>query len=372
MEGTIPEFQMASDSDQHEIKIDLLDPTYQIFDDPYANLIPVNQIYNEQYSNSTMTNQVSMDQYLNPISTNPVSEDQYSISTNQTTEDQFLNSISTNHITDDQFLNSISTNQISDYHLDNSTRNFHISMDSQITLDHPNAQSQLISDQQKMLDDLLNLFPTPSQDINPFTLHSNESNLVDVFLTLDTPSIENSTRNLCETLTNTCDLQSLINYLDIHKNDKILDSPSIDIMPTKSTRKRKLTNNSASGSDQDQHMDHSYSILVEKKTKFEVNKLGDDEEEEDDDDSVSCSSMLSSSFGPHVKRGTVKYFERRKKNNVASKRSRETRKSKFMQMEEQADILEKQNEELRKKIAMLEKATIQMKDVLVAKLKVAK
>ena len=67
-----------------------------------------------------------------------------------------------------------------------------------------------------------------------------------------------------------------------------------------------------------------------------------------------------------------KYVERRKKNNVASKRSRETRKQKFTEMELQAQQLEKRNEELRAKIEMLEKMAKEMKATLVQKLALGK
>jgi hypothetical protein len=65
-------------------------------------------------------------------------------------------------------------------------------------------------------------------------------------------------------------------------------------------------------------------------------------------------------------------MERRKKNNVASKRSREIRKNKYVEMDEQAVELEKANEELRKKIEQLERLTLAMKDALVAKLSTSK
>lgn len=67
-----------------------------------------------------------------------------------------------------------------------------------------------------------------------------------------------------------------------------------------------------------------------------------------------------------------KYKERRVKNNIASKRSRETRKQKFVQMEDQTLELERSNAELRVKIEQLEKLTKQMKDTLVQRLVGAK
>jgi hypothetical protein len=66
-----------------------------------------------------------------------------------------------------------------------------------------------------------------------------------------------------------------------------------------------------------------------------------------------------------------KYLERRKKNNIASKRSRETRKNKFVEMDEQSTLLEHANERLRARIKELESLTRRMKDALVAKLSTA-
>jgi len=63
-----------------------------------------------------------------------------------------------------------------------------------------------------------------------------------------------------------------------------------------------------------------------------------------------------------------KYTERRRKNNVASRRSRETRKQKFVAMEEQAAQLTISNRELRKKVEELEKMTKKMKEILVQRL----
>lgn len=65
-----------------------------------------------------------------------------------------------------------------------------------------------------------------------------------------------------------------------------------------------------------------------------------------------------------------KYLERRMKNNIASRRSRETRKQKHSEMELKAIELEKRNEELRVKVSELERLTKEMKDILVQKLAV--
>ncbi len=63
-----------------------------------------------------------------------------------------------------------------------------------------------------------------------------------------------------------------------------------------------------------------------------------------------------------------KYYQRRHKNNIASKRSRETRKQKFATMEQQAVDLAKKNEALKVKVAELEELTKLMKESLIQKL----
>lgn len=73
-----------------------------------------------------------------------------------------------------------------------------------------------------------------------------------------------------------------------------------------------------------------------------------------------------------IDKKSTKYLERRRKNNIASKRSREMRKNKFLTMDEQAAELEKANDELRQKIEQLESLTKKMKEALVAKLSSAK
>lgn len=60
--------------------------------------------------------------------------------------------------------------------------------------------------------------------------------------------------------------------------------------------------------------------------------------------------------------------QRRIKNNIASRRSRETRKMKFSEMEEEAAELERRNKELSQKVIELETLAKQMKAVLVQRL----
>ena len=63
-----------------------------------------------------------------------------------------------------------------------------------------------------------------------------------------------------------------------------------------------------------------------------------------------------------------KQRNRREKNNVASKRSREIRKQKFVSMESEAERLIVDNARLEKRVVELEKLAKQMKEILVAKM----
>jgi len=66
--------------------------------------------------------------------------------------------------------------------------------------------------------------------------------------------------------------------------------------------------------------------------------------------------------------GNKKYRERRDKNNVASRRSRQIRKQKFKEMDKEADILTSANEKLRQKIEELEGLAKIMKAELIKKM----
>jgi len=82
-----------------------------------------------------------------------------------------------------------------------------------------------------------------------------------------------------------------------------------------------------------------------------------------------CTDTESEAAIPSSSGTTVdKHRNRRIKNNIASKRSRETRKQKFADMEKTASELEKANAELRQKVDLLEQLTKQMKETLVKKL----
>lgn len=103
--------------------------------------------------------------------------------------------------------------------------------------------------------------------------------------------------------------------------------------------------------------DHSYSTIVKSSVKRKQSETMMNYDE--------CSNDAADDTVV-VKRS--KYLERRKKNNIASKRSRETRKNKFVEMDEQSLQLEQANEALRARIEELEGLTKRMKEALVAKL----
>jgi len=112
--------------------------------------------------------------------------------------------------------------------------------------------------------------------------------------------------------------------------------------------------------------DHSYStsMLPTTTTKRRFSELTNFEDDEDDE-----GAELPVVPVEVMKR--KKYLERRKKNNIASKRSREIRKNKFQEMDGETAQLEEANEELKKRIELLESLTKRMKDALVAKLSAA-
>ena len=104
--------------------------------------------------------------------------------------------------------------------------------------------------------------------------------------------------------------------------------------------------------------DHNYHVLVDQRQRLNSEALTDDQSTDD----------IGTMPGDTKRQ---KYLERRKKNNLASKRSRETRKNMFADMETQAEQLEKSNDDLRRRIVELERLTQQMKAVLVERLSAA-
>jgi hypothetical protein len=109
--------------------------------------------------------------------------------------------------------------------------------------------------------------------------------------------------------------------------------------------------------------DHSYSMVGMTATKRKFSETVP---------TVTSSSVLGDISALTENRCDIikrtKYLERRRKNNIASRRSREIRKNKFEEMDREAEILEMANEALRQKIELLESLTIRMKDALISKL----
>lgn len=85
-------------------------------------------------------------------------------------------------------------------------------------------------------------------------------------------------------------------------------------------------------------------------------------------ESVTEAEPSTSTASKMMRSPAQKYRERREKNNIASKRSRETRKMKFKDMELEAVRLVEENENLKVKIVELEKMAKEMKTVLIQKL----
>jgi len=85
-------------------------------------------------------------------------------------------------------------------------------------------------------------------------------------------------------------------------------------------------------------------------------------------DSDAESTVSSVSYQSVPLTSAERKVQRRIKNNIASRRSRETRKQKFSAMEEEAMELERKNKELTQKVMELETLAKQMKAVLVKRL----
>ena len=84
---------------------------------------------------------------------------------------------------------------------------------------------------------------------------------------------------------------------------------------------------------------------------------------------ISTATVTEATSRPTIKpEPEIKYRERRDKNNVASRRSRQIRKNKFVEMDKDAEVLEVRNEELRKKIVELEAMAKTMKAMLIKKM----
>ncbi|XP_013405675.1 uncharacterized protein LOC106170376 [Lingula anatina] len=125
-----------------------------------------------------------------------------------------------------------------------------------------------------------------------------------------------------------------------------------------------VDHNDSDSTDSNSTIDHDYSRGKKRKTdsvtsdivtkRAKVNSVASESDTE---------SVITTASGSNDR-----YGERRRKNNIASKRSREQRKNKYIEMEEEAVRLAKENSELQAKIELLEKATKDLKQVLVQKL----
>lgn len=170
------------------------------------------------------------------------------------------------------------------------------------------------------------------------SLSSEEGDL----LPLETSVTENT--DFCEVFT---DLSSLLEESEQSEppqaeSTQVLPSTS-DLNVTTSSRKRKALESDSAPVVNNDHADYTI-----KSKRMKISSVSEDE--------ISSPSK------------DEKYRERRHKNNIASRRSREARKMKHYEMEAKAEELEKTNAELRSKVSQLEKLTKEMKDILVAKL----
>lgn len=155
---------------------------------------------------------------------------------------------------------------------------------------------------------------------------------------LDTSLSVNDPSDFCEVFT---DLSSLLQETETN-SDQVMAAPSSSNEMPDNGRKRKASELDSAPVIYTDHDD--YTIKVKRHKPSDSSTAGSSTEKDE------------------------KYVERRQKNNIASRRSRETRKQKHLEMEMKADELEKRNTELREKVAELEKLTKEMKEVLVQKL----
>lgn len=105
-------------------------------------------------------------------------------------------------------------------------------------------------------------------------------------------------------------------------------------------------------------LDHNYAVIVPKSPA--VHPIIE----------TTCAASCEQDVGATEVSKTMKYVERRKKNNLASRRSRETRKRKYAEMQEEVFQLEWKNDELRNQIAKMEWLSSTMKRSLFGKIDV--
>lgn len=152
----------------------------------------------------------------------------------------------------------------------------------------------------------------------------------------------------------------------------IVEEPAIEVVCTsedvrRDSGKRKLrTRNKISAIS-----DHNY-VKLSPKAAEANNEFGDDdettvvedteaeEEDEDDDDEdfkPSCSAKKSRRASPNPGMGkNEKYWERRKRNNLAAKRSREAKRAREIAVAKKTSNLEKENNNLRRQVQRLKAA----------------
>ena len=110
--------------------------------------------------------------------------------------------------------------------------------------------------------------------------------------------------------------------------------------------------------------DHDYTLKSPKRPRR--HDVTTSKQDSDVFQSPSSTSALSENSRTLTKED--KYVERRIKNNIASRRSRQTRKDKFASMEDKAITLAEENEALTKKIELMESLAKAMKDALIKKM----
>lgn len=148
----------------------------------------------------------------------------------------------------------------------------------------------------------------------------------------------------------------LSRFLGLEGDDEVGETP-MEVSVESLTQAVKRTASDAFGSTEQVPANSDHDCYVSKKSRIASCSDSTCTDAESD-------AIPSSSGTPKVD----KYRNRRIKNNIASKRSRETRKQKFQDMEKKAVELEKANAELKQKVELLEQLTKQMKETLVKKL----
>jgi hypothetical protein len=213
-------------------------------------------------------------------------------------------------------------------------------------------------DNSLVTDDMLAMIlPTSYDFFNSFHDDNNVSDAIPENSELDKVAVDAVSGlpiNLSEMMADFADLISLDQVLALHQN--WTETPLTELPSENQQDSKKRLHDTILG---EVHPfspipDHNYSFVNQKRQKL--------------DESTTSESCSEVDHPPRTIVRTTKYLERRKKNNIASKRSRETRKNRFLEMEVQANELEGENDKLRDRITKLEKLTQQMKEVLVKRL----